>query len=720
MTTPAIVDRAKDQPGRVFTRALLTAVAYYTLARLSYLLTVQPAHVVALWLPGGMMLALLILTDKPYWLGAIVGALLGNVAADLGHGASLASAFAGGAANQIEAVVAAWALVRYFGRQMGMGTVREVTGLVVGAALVSNAATALIGALVLSHGNVPALPGAWLSWWVGDGVSMLVVTPLALSVAQLVRSHEPLSWRTRVEALSLMALVAGVAHYVLSTTPDGTEVLGGHPYLLIPFLLVAAVRFGPWGAATGTFVVALVTVANASHAVGPLAVSGQAAVSQVWDIYLYVSLASLCALIPAAILTEQRESQRLLQRSESRFRQMAESIQETFFVIDLRSGEPLYVSPTWATVWGLPLSAAQHVQAWLDAVGADDRRAIVSAVQSVRRGLPAVVTVRVTRPDGTLRSVQSRVFPVRDDAGEIYRLAGVADDITKLREAEQRVIQAQKMEAMGRLAGGVAHDFNNLLTVILAEADFLAETPGQSKQDVASIAAIRRTGVRASALTRQLLSFSRRDAAEATVFDFNQLVEEMAGLLRRLIGENIKLVVRLHTDTGAVRADRGQIEQVITNLVVNARDAMPAGGQITLETTAVSAGDADATGQNRLLHGECVVLAVTDDGTGIEPEVQARMFEPFFTTKGAGKGTGLGLATSFQIVADAQGLLEADSQVGVGTVFRMCLPRVIAPVSVSSEAVTPSGPGAGAPALSTIVRVGGTRPDPFSLPLKAG
>jgi signal transduction histidine kinase len=243
-----------------------------------------------------------------------------------------------------------------------------------------------------------------------------------------------------------------------------------------------------------------------------------------------------------------------------------------------------------------------------------------------------------------------------------------------LRESEAQLRQAQKMEAIGQLAGGIAHDFNNLLTVITSYSGLLLrETPPEDPSH-ADLAAIRDAGERAATLTRQLLAFSRQQVLQPQVLDLNVVTRDVEKLLRRLLREDIRLETRLAPGLGRVHADPGQIEQVIMNLVVNARDAMPDGGRIVIETANAEVRARDATRHHDAAPGRYVVLAVHDDGVGMDAATQMRMFDPFFTTKGIGKGTGLGLSTVYGIVRQSGGFIECESAPGTGTTFRLHFP----------------------------------------------
>jgi PAS domain S-box-containing protein len=279
-----------------------------------------------------------------------------------------------------------------------------------------------------------------------------------------------------------------------------------------------------------------------------------------------------------------------------------------------------------------------------------------------------------------------------DSAGELLEFRAYVFDDTERRQAEEQLRQAQKMEAVGRLAGGIAHDFNNLVTAINGYSDLLLARLGEHAPERRELEEIRRAGDRAASLTRQLLAFSRSQMLRPTVLDLNEVVTGTEHMLRRVLGEDVRLVTRLAGAPGLVKADRGQIEQVLLNLVVNSRDAMPRGGELVLETAAVELDGGFRQQTVAIQPGPYIMLAVTDTGEGMAAEVLDRVFEPFFTTKDPGRGTGLGLSTAYGIVKQSGGYIFGYSEPGEGTSFKVYLPLVPA-VREPQEVVEPQRNG---------------------------
>jgi len=515
-------------------------------------------------------------------------------------------------------------------------------------------------------------------------------------------------------------------------------------------------------------------------------------------------------------ITNRKAAEQALHDRDERFRQLADNIKEVFFVQSADHGETIYINKAYEEIWGRSTeSLYKNPQSFIEPIPEEDRPALFASIERNRRGEYAGdVEFRVVRTDGSVRWMLAHAVPVRNDAGEVYRIAGVCSDVSERKKAESelraredyyrtilenivdavfvadsegrmldanprafeltgysrdellrlRVIdtyppedrvagearvaavvggkpsiaerrllrkdgtvlivetnasllpdgrmlgtvrditerrqleaqlrQAQKMEAIGRLAGGVAHDFNNVLTAVFGYVDLLSEELPQDSGAQKDLLEVRKAAERAASLTRQLLAFSRQQVLEPVVLELNELVTDFEKMLHRVIGEDVELRLSLGRDIGNVRADPGQIHQVIMNLVVNARDAMPTGGKLTIETANAELTETYADLHKPVAPGPYVMIAVSDTGSGMTPETQARIFEPFFTTKEKGKGTGLGLSTVYGIIKQSGGYVWVYSEVGQGTTFKVYLPRVDAPADTLAKPRS-TGPLAG-------------------------
>jgi len=333
----------------------------------------------------------------------------------------------------------------------------------------------------------------------------------------------------------------------------------------------------------------------------------------------------------------------------------------------------------------------------------DDREAMTS-------GRPTFI---LEEPNTDARTGRRRWFqvikvPLRSAEGE-PRVLGVATEITHRKELESQLRQAQKMEAVGQLAGGIAHDFNNVLTAVLGYTRLLLKDTSLPEQARGDVQEIEQAARRAASLTQQLLAFSRKQMLQLIVLDVNEVVQGMRSLLRRLIGEHITLVATLDPQPTLVRADQGQLQQVIVNLAVNARDAMPAGGTLTIATSAVDLGPSFVVARPGSQPGPHILLQVTDTGMGMDAETRGRVFEPFFTTKSVGKGSGLGLATVYGIVKQSGGYIDVSSEPTRGSAFTVYLPRVFDGVPAPQETPAVEPPGAGGETVLLVEDESGVR-----------
>ena len=369
-----------------------------------------------------------------------------------------------------------------------------------------------------------------------------------------------------------------------------------------------------------------------------------------------------------------------LEKSHARLAMAVEQSAETVVITDTK-GTILYANPAFAKTTGYSCAEALGQNPRMLKSDKHDAAFYCQMWEALQRGEIWSGHFINRRKDGSIFEEDAIISPMRDAAGNIVSYVAVKRDVTREVQLEAQFRQAQKMEAIGQLAAGVAHDFNNILAVILLQAGLIKQAGNLSQQQQDSATEIAHAAQRAANLTRQLLLFSRKQALQLHDLDLSEVLTAITKMLQRVLGENIEMQFKFSSQPLLIHADPGMIDQILMNLAVNARDAMPQGGHLVIETAAVEFDEDTAMQNPKARPGAFACVSVTDTGGGIPPAILSRIFDPFFTTKEVGKGTGLGLATVFGIVQQHQGWINVYSEVGHGTTFRVYLPRLVVPLS---------------------------------------
>jgi len=373
-------------------------------------------------------------------------------------------------------------------------------------------------------------------------------------------------------------------------------------------------------------------------------------------------------------ISDQRQSKINLQKSEEKYRKFFEE-DLTGNYISSPDGKLLFCNPAFIKIFGFE-SMEEALNCSLSTLypSFDDRKAFLSELKMKKK--LKFNKVKLRNCQGEYINIIQNVIGYFDQNDELIEIQGYLLDITENKKLQEQLIGAQKMEAVGILAGGIAHDFNNLLTVINGYSELLLRKSDDNEPIKKDLIQIQKAGERAASLTSQLLAFSRKQIIQPKVLNLNTIVTDIEKMLHRLIGEDIILVTMLNKELGNIKADKGQMDQVIMNLAVNARDAMPKGGRLTIETTNVYFDKDYAESHVAVKPGSYIMLAISDTGIGIDSETKSKIFDPFFTTKGKHKGTGLGLSTVYGIVKQNEGNIWVYSEIGEGTTFKVYLPQI--------------------------------------------
>jgi PAS domain S-box-containing protein len=658
-------------------RILLFAAANLGLCLLGIALTPRPASVALFWPAAGLATAALLLSEPRQWralvLAAAVPALLFNVGA--GQAPLVVATFA--VANVVSMLLAASLARRLCGGRPDLSRPGHVLVFVATGPLLATGCCNVLSATALAVAHGEPFVRTWLAMWVGTGLGMLTVGSLLLAWAD---PEEPRSDGPRlVERVGLVAAFALSGWFgVIAPRPGpfSTELL------LLPVLVWSALRFGMRGA---TLAGLLTTVAALSVTVtgrGVFATGPALAEQAVLAAQLFCVVAVLTQLFMASVVEEHRRSAGALRTSEEKYRLLVENQTDLVVKVDL-GGRFLFVSPSYCRMFG---KTEQELlgKSFMPLVHEDDREPTARAMEALLHPPHAAyMEQRALTVDGW-RSLAWADTGILDGAGRLVAIVGVGRDVTEVREVEERLRRSEKLEAIGRLAGGVAHDFNNQLTGILSSAEHLSAALGHTPplREVADM--IRDGAERAARLSRQLLAFARKEPPRAATVDVHRTVRDVMALLSYSVDKRIVLRADLAASSPLVRGDPDRVHAALLNLALNACDAMAGGGTLAFETEVVevdAARCADLPFEVR--PGPHLEVRVRDTGTGLSAEARAHLFEPFFTTKPVGKGSGLGLAEVYGTIAAHQGAVTVESAPGHGTTVTLLLPTSSEPAELA-------------------------------------
>ena len=672
-----------------FLFACALAAGYFVAARLGLGYASIGESISLVWPPTGIALAALTAWGLRYWPAVALGAFLANAASPVPIAAAAGIALG----NTLESVVGAWLLRRAAGARPDLDSMVTVRALVLQAAPLAALLSATIGVASLDLAGV--LPGAAIQaggiWWIGDVLGALVVAPVLLTWLTRPRPHGA---RGVLEIVLLCVGTAAAAEVALGRLIDLPLLRGlDYLYLLFPFVVWAALRFGSRGASLMTLTISTVAVWRTAAGGGPFA--GDSMPQTLFAAACYLALVAVTGLLLAAAVSDERVG------ATATLRQRDDQLREALEAA--RSGTWSWSSADDHVVWDDAMRRLYELEPGQDVTTYAQFRALVhpddlphveaTVARAMEQGGRLDFEFRARLPDGGIRWMANQGRVVRDSAGRPVGLTGVSTDATERRFAEEQLRQAHRMESVGRLAGGVAHEANNQMSVVIGASDFILKRTDVAPAIRSDVESIRRAAERTAAVTAQLLAFSRRQILTLQVLDLGALVEQFRPVIERIMGEDCAVRLKLAGGLEPVKADPGQLEQVLVNLALNARDAMPRGGVLTLETSAIELdrSSPEASRGAAVRPGRYVVLSVSDTGHGMDRETMAHVFEPFFTTKGVGRGTGLGLSTVYGIVKQSDGYIWAESEPGRGTTFRIYLPATV------DQAVAPPPPAPAAP-----------------------
>ncbi len=684
-----------------WTLALGTMVGYCAGACFSGFFTVWVDGVSYFWLPSGLYLGLLLLSERKHWWIVVVSAFLGDLGfnrlffpQDSWPAIMLATAHLG---NTLSALLGAWLIQRFVARHPKLESLREFVLVIVLGGVVALPVTAIVGASMLGTLiDQVSVTSNGIAWYCSDLLGVLLLTPPLLLWFQRRRRRNARARLLRALEVTLLGygLIGLTTASFLFGWPERTETL----YASFPFVIWAAVRFGRRGAASTILMSAVIAHWFSAFGYGAIGSSDLSPAAKSLEMLVSIGLFALVGMVPAIVISSQRQAERRARLSEQRRSAAVRGSSAAFWEWDLAT-EEIEVSARLPELLGFPSQTIREpADELLARMPAEDAAAAREAIALHRQqpDTPIDIDLRFTDAQQKIRWFNLRGALLDLGTGAPRHITGSLIDVTERKSLEARVQHADKLAVIGQLAGGVAHDFNNILAAMIMNIELLQfDHPSGPTHN--SLGELHRLSKRASRLTEQLLMFARRRPVRLQPLSISTALDELSQMLRRLLPETVSLELQID-DALWVRADAAMLDQVLLNLCLNARDAMPQGGELRIRAQAVELNEsAPPVGRNERAQprrGRYVRIAVIDNGIGMTAEVLSHIFEPFYTTKEIGKGTGLGLASSDGIIHQHDGWIDVDSTPQVGTTFSVHLPLVAAPRPEESS-VSPFEPPPG-------------------------
>jgi PAS domain S-box-containing protein len=657
---------------------LLFAAVAFGLCRLGLTLTPGPSRIALFWPAAGLAVGALLLSDRRRWLVLLVAAGLPIAVFNVLAGQSPGVVVAFAVTNAAAASMAAWLMLRLRGGRPHLTQALDVLTFVAAGPLAASGLFDFISAAVLEIAYGTPLLETWFHLWAGSSLGVLAVGSVLLAWTE--PAPRQAAVRGRLELLPLVATSAIVAWLVFLSPDPGPSF---REVLLLPLVVWAALRFGLRGATLMGLAMSVIALAATVGGRGAFAARASEPNQAAAAAQIFCFVVILTELFMSSVVEDRRRATDALRESEGKYRLLVETQTDLVVKVDLE-GRFLFASPSYCRTFGK--SEAELLgRRFMPLVHVDDREATARAMETLYRPPhTAYVEQRALTVEGW-RWLAWADTGIVDRDGRVIEIVGVGRDITEKRELEERLRLSEKLEAIGRVAGGVAHDFNNQLTTILSCAEYV-RAHGTDPELAEAAAAIREAALRSAGLTRQLLAFARKQPPRTITLDMHRTVEDVMALLSRSIDKRIALRKRLAGAPVLVSGDPDRLHAALLNLALNGRDAMPEGGTLTFETRLVQI-DAETAAALEVAPGPYVEALVRDTGVGLSPEVRARLFEPFFTTKPIGKGSGLGLAEVYGTVRAHHGAVSVRSEVGRGTDVALLLP------SVAPDCAAPRAPG---------------------------